>query len=133
MIIRITILRNKEPLIIFPPEILADSPITRLGFAHAKTGNNLILTLAVEYNVEDVLEGKIYEVAKYETSYTIETDGKISAEEIYPVCKQAVHELQVFFDLHSRLQKIPQKNIPIPPLSHLRKDLQIEVDWFHAH
>lgn len=132
MVKSITLLKNKQPVIEFPAPFLMESPFVILGFAHTIEGGDRFLVIAVIYGLEDVLEGRKYDVAKYESGYKIVSEGIVTAEDLYPACQQAVNSLQVFLDFHVRFRKIPQKSIHVPELSHVKEDLQIEADWFSS-
>lgn len=134
MVFKTSIVKSVEPFIRYPsPMPLMTTDFLTFAYSHAKDGNNFNLGLRIVYEIKDTLEGQKYTVTIFESYYVIETDGTLTIEDLYEACKQCVHGLKTWLDLHSRSYKTLPTNIRVPELSTMRNDLQIEVDWFHSN
>jgi hypothetical protein len=134
MVTKISLAQNKEPVIRYPsPMPLMTTDIITFGYLHSKEGNVFNLGLRIVYQVKDTLGDQLYNITIYESYYKVESDGTITVEDLYEVCKHCVHGLKMWLDLHSRVYKTPPTGIRVPELSKMQRDLQIEVDWFHSN
>jgi hypothetical protein len=135
MAITIELKKNRLPQFDFRLPF-PQTPIDHLHFRYEmeKVGNALLLSVNIDYALEDFDTKEKYEVTKFRSVYEITPKGEmLTAQKLYPVCKDAAgvlnHCLQYLVDC----SEIPPKSVYCPPICHLQDGLQDVVHWYLAH
>ena len=135
MVYNLVSISYESPIITFPDLPLMTTDFITMGFApDRRIKDDLMLGIAVRYDMEDTLAGKRYPITEYHALYKVMTDGTISTPtELYPVCSHAVSALMIFLTFYLKPLGIPPRNLHAPPISLIENDLRWVMDWFHTH
>jgi hypothetical protein len=102
--------------------------VVEFGYLPLKKGDNLDLTIIVIYWIKD--DGKRVDITTANTAYNVETNGSITIDDIYNLCKSSVIHLRGQINLLAKIRKTHPTNIQPPPLEEIKADLQPIVDLF---
>lgn len=103
------------------------------GYNTDKEGSDMLMNLLITYEIENALDGGRYIVTRYRCSFKIKIDTEpLTAERLYPIPQSAIQALNNFLHFYTLSHNIPEQRIPCPPLSHLQKELQQQINKFLA-
>ncbi len=135
MAITIELKRNRLPQFEFRLP-LPETAIDHLNFRYEmeKVGNALLLSVNIDYALEDFDTKERYDVTKFRSVYEIIPKGEqLTAQKLYPVCKDAAGVLNECLQFLVQCSQVPPKSVSCPPICHLQDGLQDVVHWYLAH
>jgi hypothetical protein len=135
MAITIQLMQNRLPLFNFKLPF-PQTTIDYLEFTYVplRSGNSLLLTVNVVYQLEDFDTKERYEVTRFWSIYAIKPENELlTAAKLYPVCEGAADMLRSRLGLLVESREIPPRNLSCPPVCHLLADLQKVVEWYNSH
>jgi hypothetical protein len=115
---------------------LPPTPIDYLEFSYEmdKKGEALILTINIDYRLEDFDTKEKYEVTRFRSVYeVVPEDEPLTAKKLYPICQTAADTLNSCLDFLVQCNEVPPKTVGCPPVCHLHAGLQEVVDWYNSH
>lgn len=128
---------KKDSLIIFDPGEIAfhELPLmttnaVQLGYTEKKKGNDLDLTIMIKYWMIDGMSEEILPVCLCHTEWHLETDGKLTVQDLYPICEKSVNQLRSYINQLAHVQGKPELNLHFSLTEHIRASLQQVVNIF---
>jgi hypothetical protein len=84
----------------------------------------LYLKVHTHFILEDIDSGEVFYVLKSASDYTIQTDGTLTAEELYPIVEHAQECLRSEFNKQIPQEQVALWDLPIFPIDAMREDLE---------